>query len=358
MDHGELPEGAKVTDDLDCVVLSSPPSFFSQIVRLAVVEKGVKYKFFTVNHTKFEHMRPWYIKANPRCYVPTLLVAGNKPVCESMDIVLYLDKNFRGTRQLDGEISASPEAKERFDAFMKKYDSVMVEPFSFGTLSATPLGPFFPLVWLLSLKPIYGHINSGKNSPEVVQLYKNKLVSKAEQAREWVLQQPASLDEASRRMAELLAAVESWMSEHKSEWALGTREYTTADVFLTVLLHRIRLNKAFLAAEVLSRPCLAKYLDKVIHRETSAIANVNSIPLPPNAAIRVGMGLVVGALNVVFYLGLRLAGVQVGQNNNAWKYFGGFSVAVCAAATAVNWVSRRVLATWADGVLDRAKRGQ
>lgn len=86
-DNTEIPEGARVTGDLECVVLESPPSFFSQIVRLAVAEKGCRYKYFTVNHTKNEHMKPWYIKLNPKACVPTLLgkqacvrVNGHRPI--------------------------------------------------------------------------------------------------------------------------------------------------------------------------------------------------------------------------------------------------------------------------------------
>ena len=133
-DNTEIPEGARVTGDLECVVLESPPSFFSQIVRLAVAEKGCRYKYFTVNHALFEHMVPWYVNLNPKACVPTLLVAGNKPVCESMDIVLYVDKEFKGERQLDKEIMASPEIQRRYDEFMKMYDGLMVEEFTFGTV--------------------------------------------------------------------------------------------------------------------------------------------------------------------------------------------------------------------------------
>ena len=117
-DESEIPEGAKCTDDLDCVLLTSPPSYFSQIARLAASEKGLKWKHFVVDHLKLENAKPWYVKLNPGAYVPTMLVKGNKPVCESMDIVKYIDSKFKGKRQLDKEIKANSSVKERYDIFM------------------------------------------------------------------------------------------------------------------------------------------------------------------------------------------------------------------------------------------------
>jgi hypothetical protein len=70
----EIPEGAKITEDLDFVLLTSPMSYFSQIVRLCAAEKGAPWKHFEVNHMKDEHTAPWYVKLNPKTYVPTMLI--------------------------------------------------------------------------------------------------------------------------------------------------------------------------------------------------------------------------------------------------------------------------------------------
>jgi len=42
---------------------------------------------------------PWYIKLNPKAYVPTMLVGNNTPICESADIITYMEKNFIGNRK-------------------------------------------------------------------------------------------------------------------------------------------------------------------------------------------------------------------------------------------------------------------
>ena len=47
-----------------------------------------------------EHIVPWYVKLNPKAYVPTMLVENNTPVCESIDIIKYMDENLNKGRSL------------------------------------------------------------------------------------------------------------------------------------------------------------------------------------------------------------------------------------------------------------------
>ena len=54
---------------------------------------GLRWKDYIVDLTKFENMEPWYVKLNPNAYVPTMLVENNTPVCESIDIIKYMDDN-------------------------------------------------------------------------------------------------------------------------------------------------------------------------------------------------------------------------------------------------------------------------
>ena len=56
----EIPDGAVVTVDLDCVLLTSWPSYFSQLVRLAAAEKGLNWKHYNINHLACAHLEPWY----------------------------------------------------------------------------------------------------------------------------------------------------------------------------------------------------------------------------------------------------------------------------------------------------------
>ena len=76
VDQNQIPQEVQVTDDLDLVLISSPPSFFSQLARLAVIEKGVKWKIHSFNHGHtFTHLTPWYMQnINPGGVVPVMLV--------------------------------------------------------------------------------------------------------------------------------------------------------------------------------------------------------------------------------------------------------------------------------------------
>ena len=63
-------------------------------------------------HGKCTNYEPWYIKLNPGAYVPTMLVhPNNTPVCESAEIIKYMEKNFEGKVSL---MPNDPEIKKRF----------------------------------------------------------------------------------------------------------------------------------------------------------------------------------------------------------------------------------------------------
>jgi len=56
------------------------------------------------------------MKLNPKGYVPTMLVGtDNKPICESANIIEYIDSKFQGKSKLLGEIEADPIFKERYE---------------------------------------------------------------------------------------------------------------------------------------------------------------------------------------------------------------------------------------------------
>ena len=57
--------------------------------------------------------------------------------------------------------------------------------------------------------------------------------------------------------------VEEWMNSSGQPFCLGTSEYTQADVFLTVMMVRLAVNKEYFAKEVLGRPKLKAYWEMV-----------------------------------------------------------------------------------------------
>ena len=133
MSH-DIPEEAKCTADLDCVLLTYSGSYRAQLVRLAACEKGINWKHYEVNITsKLDNLEPWYVNLNPGAYVPTMLVGvENKPICESAAIINYIDREFKGKTKLQSCVEADPKLKERYETFEKLHEDWDVEPISFG----------------------------------------------------------------------------------------------------------------------------------------------------------------------------------------------------------------------------------
>ena len=132
----DIPIAAQITNDLDAVILTSHGTYRGQLVCLAAAEKGIKFKKFDADHSrKLVTLEPWYVKLNPKAYVPTLLVhPNNKPVCESNVIIDYIENNFEGTKSLspgDDEIF-----KERCAKFVNWHNNIFdVEIYTIGYMS-------------------------------------------------------------------------------------------------------------------------------------------------------------------------------------------------------------------------------
>jgi ganglioside-induced differentiation-associated protein 1 len=65
----------------------------SKKVRMCLAEKGLEWESRLLNLQKFEQHDPAYLKLNPKGVVPTLVHNG-QPVCESTQIIDYLEENF------------------------------------------------------------------------------------------------------------------------------------------------------------------------------------------------------------------------------------------------------------------------
>ena len=98
----EVPEGARMEPDLDCVLITFTGSYCSQLVRLVACEKGIKWKNYNINiHTSTDNYTPWYLTRNPKGYVPTMLIGDNEPVCESAVISRHIAEKFEGNKLLN-----------------------------------------------------------------------------------------------------------------------------------------------------------------------------------------------------------------------------------------------------------------
>ena len=135
----EIPEAARCPEGKDCTLLTDQSSYRSQIVRLAAEEKGINYGHYKMDITrKLTQFEPWYIQLNESAYVPTMLVGPEcQPVCESIDIIKYIEANFEGSggRQLQAAVDANPMYQERFDRLIALHEDWDVDAFTYGTFN-------------------------------------------------------------------------------------------------------------------------------------------------------------------------------------------------------------------------------
>jgi glutathione S-transferase len=94
------------------VLYHVPPSFYSQIARLALAEKGVAHvsKFAVAGPPSYETYQPWYMRLNPGGTVPTLVVDGNV-LDDSRTILEQLERRFEGPALLPASADARADAE-------------------------------------------------------------------------------------------------------------------------------------------------------------------------------------------------------------------------------------------------------
>ena len=86
------------------VLYHVPPSFYSQVARLGLAEKGVRYESVIVapGPPTYETYQPWYMRLNPMGTVPTLVVDG-EVIDDSHRILLFIDEHFEGSPLLPSD---------------------------------------------------------------------------------------------------------------------------------------------------------------------------------------------------------------------------------------------------------------
>gem|GEM_PF-756996 len=89
--------GHRMTKNEDILLYSVPPSFYSQIARLTLAEKGIKYRKAVIipGPPNYEAYQPWYMRLNPMGTVPTLVVDG-LAIDDSRKIIHFVDEELNG----------------------------------------------------------------------------------------------------------------------------------------------------------------------------------------------------------------------------------------------------------------------
>lgn len=113
-----------------------PPSFYSQITRLAFAEKSIEFEgcYVIPGPSSYESYKPSYMRLNPNGTVPTLVHEG-KVFSESLDILRYLETRFPGT-----ELWKDREDSGDIDRWVEQLYTISFRELSYGSPRLQKLG--------------------------------------------------------------------------------------------------------------------------------------------------------------------------------------------------------------------------
>jgi glutathione S-transferase len=226
-------------------------SVCAQKVRVCLAEKGLDWVPHHVDLMKLENLAPDYLKLNPKGVVPTLVHDG-KVVCESSDIIEYLDEQFPEPRLRPTD----PDALARMRAFIQLQDDTALIAVGLQTmqryikphmerLSEAELAAYAANHPMPERGGIHAHVGRGGDVPQ-------EALDKA----------AADLEEAVARMEAALAG---------GAWLVGDL-YTLADVTWTPFVHRMRILDMSGFWENGRRPRFAGWWERIKARPSYADA--------------------------------------------------------------------------------------
>ena len=204
------------------------PSFYSQIARLALTEKGVTWRERMINlGPRMENFDPWYMRIHPSGVVPALNDKGTT-IVETIEIIRYIDEKFDGPALSPPE----PSLQAKMNEWLDRFNAFPVRELSYGLLLQKPIAPLIRHTFDVRRKIIKRHM---QNNPDLVAHYQARL----DDIDAWlkVSSDPQQVMRLEERLQSLLANADQQLG-HGGPWLMGA-QYTLADVWLTVLCARL-----------------------------------------------------------------------------------------------------------------------
>lgn len=235
----------------------APPSFYSQIARLVLVEKGVPFtaRLAVPGPPVFETYQPWYMRLNPNGTIPTL-VHGEVAVPDSRAILEYVDAAFEGPSLTPSDASER-EAMQRTIAALYE---VSIRELTFGSGSVNKIGGRVNTMRLERLRKL------AARNPDLREAYEAK--QRDIEGFTAATADPAVVEQQGQRMFALLDTLERELADRMF---VAGASYSLADVVMTVAVARMTmLGKDPLAG----RPKLAAWYERVRARPSFAGADV------------------------------------------------------------------------------------
>lgn len=235
----------------------APPSFYSQIARLVLAEKGVSYvdKLAAAGPPLFETYQPWYMRLNPGGTIPTL-VHDQTAVPDSREILAYVDAKFPGPALTPSDA----EARARMDRLIAELYDVSIRELSYGSERMQKVGARVNGMRVKKLRKL------AARHPDLRDIYEAKLRDIENFAS--ASQDDAAVAAQLRRMQQQLDELDRGLTNQP--FAVGS-DYTLADVVATVTVARLFMLGHDPCA---NRPALAAYLERMRARPSFERADI------------------------------------------------------------------------------------
>jgi ganglioside-induced differentiation-associated protein 1 len=242
---------------MNVTLLHVPPSFYSQIARLGLAEKGVSHRerFVIAGPPAFDSYRPWYMRLNPQGTVPTLLV-GDDALADSRDILEQLDTRFDGPALSPDD----PEERAAMQAWLDRLYAIPVRVWTYGAPRLRKIGARMNRLRLRALAYF------ARRHPELAEVYEAKRRDIEGFARDATREEAVAAVQA--QIQRELDALDATLSDRAF---IAGPHYSLADVAWTVLVARcIMVGESPLEG----RPALTRWYRSVEARPSFRRADV------------------------------------------------------------------------------------
>ncbi len=207
------------------------PSFYSQLARLAFVEKGVAFtSVITIAGPPFyDNYAPDYVRMNPNAVVPTLR-HGDTVVFDATRIARYVDASFPGPRLTPED----PAEKAEMDRWIDRLDEIPIRILSYGSMQ----GLSGRIAFLMNDKRIAKLEQLRDTHPDLRDVYQAKIKDIRDFSHSAAV--PEEVTAIRAKANAFLDELEQRLGAH--EFVVGTA-YSLADVVWTVTVGRMLMLK-------------------------------------------------------------------------------------------------------------------
>ncbi|XP_077983340.1 ganglioside-induced differentiation-associated protein 1-like [Glandiceps talaboti] len=254
------------------ILYYSPFSYYSQRGYVTLEEKGLKYEKKEIDHHK-DNKEPWYLQINPKGEVPAVTFNGQN-VPDSNKIIDFLDEQFPESPRLQPD-EETPEGK-KVRQWRNRMNDIVIDIVTFGCMThrnELTKNSQFPAV---GTKVIQWMLKSSDENyqkymikyPDYKEIYEMKMNKFRTFQR--MFSDLNIVNKEIENLDVILGEIENQLQETSQKykddkyWFLG-QTFTAADVFLAVLLNRLKFI-GLLHHFQDSKPLLTAYYKRVQQR--------------------------------------------------------------------------------------------